>query len=218
MLKNYPQASGTGTDFFASQGWVLVARVSAGQVKSKKRRQNFSYESRVARNQKNSTDKLRTRTAFQRFINETPRSTFKKLIVSTPALLQGLRTMSLSKSVPEGLNPRKCERTKLREPPPVPYIPEKDKVQEEVAKLRQLQIKTSLEKNTTLNFPLWQENGTREAFLMHVMAVLDAMKKRGHFIDYVKAQKAYKEAAKAAELAEAGLALLKGTSEKSSKC
>ncbi len=125
--------------------------------------------------------------------------------------------MSLSKSVPEGLNPRECKRTKLREPPPVPYIPKKDKVREEVAKLCQRQINTSLEKDTTLNFPLWQENGTREAFLMHVMAVLDAMKKRGHFSNYDKAQKAYKEAAKAAELVEAGLALLEGTSEKSSK-
>ena len=88
--------------------------------------------------------------------------------------------MSLSKSVTEGLNPRECKRTKLCEPPPVPYIPEKDKVQEDVPKLRQLQIKTSLEKDTTLNFAVWQENGTREAFLMHVMAVLDAMKKCGH--------------------------------------
>ncbi len=163
------------------------------------------------------TDELRTRTTFQRFINKTPRSTFTKLIVSTPMLLQGLHTRSLSKSVPEGLNPRKCKQTKLREPPPVPYIPKKDKVQEEVIKLRQLQIKTSLEKDTALNFPLWQENGTREAFLMHVTAVLDTMKKQGHFSNYNKAQKAYKEAAKAAELAEAGLALLKGTSEKSSK-
>ncbi len=47
---------------------------------------------------------------------------------------------------------------------------------------------------------------------MHVMAVLDAMKKRGHFKDYDRAQKAYEEAEKVAELAEAGLALLKGTS------
>ncbi len=91
--------------------------------------------------------------------------------------------MSLSKSVPEGLNLHECKQTKLRETLPVPYIPKKDKVQEEVAKLRQLQIKTSLEKDTTLNFPLCQENGTREAFLMHVTAVLDAMKKRGHFSD-----------------------------------
>ncbi len=44
---------------------------------------------------------------------------------------------------------------------------------------------------------------------MHVMAVLDAMKKRGHFNDYDRAQKAYEEATKVAELAEAGLALLK---------
>jgi hypothetical protein len=47
--------------------------------------------------------------------------------------------------------------------------------------------------------------------------VLDAMKKRGHFNNYDCAQKTYEEAAKAAELAEAGLALLKGTSEMTSK-
>jgi hypothetical protein len=127
--------------------------------------------------------------------------------------------MSLAKSVPEGLNPRECERTKLREPLPVPYISDKDKVQEEVAKLQNLQIKTSLEKDTTLNFPVWRENGTCEAFLMHVMAVLDTMKKHGHFKDYDRAQKAFEEAKKAAELAEAGLALLKGTSTgTTSKC
>jgi hypothetical protein len=125
--------------------------------------------------------------------------------------------MSLTKSVPKGLNPQEYKQTKLREPPPVLYIPEKDKVQEEVAKLRQPQIKTLLEKDTTLNLPVWQENGTREAFLMHVTAVLDAMKKCGHFNNYDCAQKAYEEAAKAAESAEAGLALLKGTSEKTSK-
>jgi hypothetical protein len=47
---------------------------------------------------------------------------------------------------------------------------------------------------------------------MHVTAVLDAMKKRGHFNDYDRAQKAYEEATKAAESAEAGLALLVGSS------
>ncbi len=119
--------------------------------------------------------------------------------------------MSLTKSVPEGLNPQECKQTKLREPPPVPYIPKKDKVQEEVTKLQNLQIKTSLEKDTTLNFPVWHKNGTPEAFLMHVTAVLDTMKKCGHFNDYNRAQKAYEEATKAAELAEAGLALLEGT-------
>jgi hypothetical protein len=116
--------------------------------------------------------------------------------------------MSLAKSVPDGLNPQECESNKLREPPPVSYIPKKDKVQEEVAKLRNLQIKTSLEEDTTLNFPVWHKNGTQEAFLMHVTVVLDAMKKRGHFKDYNRVQKAHDGAKKAADLAEAGLALL----------
>jgi hypothetical protein len=47
---------------------------------------------------------------------------------------------------------------------------------------------------------------------MHVTAVLDVMKKCCHFKDYGRAQKAYEEAEKVAESAEAGLALLEGTS------
>ncbi len=43
-----------------------------------------------------------------------------------------------------------------------------------------------------LNFPVWHENGTRKAFLMHVTVVLNAIKKRGHFNDYAKAEKDYK--------------------------
>ncbi len=82
----------------------------------------------------------------------------------------------------------------LREPPPIPYIPEKDQVQDKVVRLRNPQIKTSLEKDTTLNFPVWHKNGTRKAFLMHVTVVLYAMKKRGHFKDYDKAQEAHDEA------------------------
>jgi hypothetical protein len=84
-------------------------------------------------------------------------------------------------------------------------------------KLRNLKIKTTIEKDTTLNFPVWHENGTCKAFLMHVTAVLDTIKKRGTFKDYKKAQKAYVEANKAAELAEAGLVLLDGTSTGSKK-
>ncbi len=69
--------------------------------------------------------------------------------------------MSMTKTPPDGLKPRECERTKLRKPPLVPYIPVKDEVQEEVAKIRNMEIKTHIEKDTTLNFPVWQENGTR---------------------------------------------------------
>ena len=125
--------------------------------------------------------------------------------------------MSLLKSVPEGLKPRECKRVKLCEPPPVSYVPTKDKVQDEVAKLRNLEIKTTIEKDTTLNFLVWHENGTREAFLMHVTVVLDTIEKCGHFYDYEKAAKDHKESMKAVESARAALSLLDETGAKARK-
>jgi hypothetical protein len=125
--------------------------------------------------------------------------------------------MSLTKSVPDGFKPQECKRTKLPEPPPIPYVPTKEEVQEEVAKFRNLKIKTTIEKNTTLKFPVWHKNGTQEALLMHMTAVLDAIKKRGTFKDYKKAEKAYVEVNKAAESVEAGLALLDRTNAGSKK-
>ena len=77
----------------------------------------------------------------------------------------------------------------------------KDKVQDEVVKLRNLKIKTTIKKDTTLNFQVWHKNGTRKAFLMHVTVVLDAIKKCGHFYNYKKAAKDHKESTKAVESA-----------------
>ncbi len=99
----------------------------------------------------------------------------------------------LAKLVPEGLTPKECERSRLQEPPPVPYVPQKDEVQEEISRMKNLQIKMFIEKDTTLNFPMRYNNGIKEGFLMHVMAVLDTIKKCGHFKDYKEAQKAYVE-------------------------
>jgi hypothetical protein len=102
-------------------------------------------------------------------------------------LLGGLQQMSQLKMVPEGLKPQECKRIKLCEPPPVPYVSVKDEVQHDVAIMRSQEIKTMIKKDTTLNFLVWQENGTREAFLMHVTTVIDAIKKRGHLDNYKKA-------------------------------
>ncbi len=163
-------------------------------------------------------DKLPTRNHdFLQFVTQAPRSRFKHLILTSPLLLQGLRKMSMSKMVPDGLKPREWERIKLREPPPVPYMPEKDEVQDEVFKMINMEIKTQIEKDTTLNFPIWQEKGTHKAFLMHVTAVLDAIKKRGHFVDYDKAAFKYEEASKAIASARDGLSLLEESAKKASK-
>jgi hypothetical protein len=125
--------------------------------------------------------------------------------------------MSLLKTVPEGLKPRECKRIKLRKPPPVPYVLTKDEVQDEVARMQSLEIKMTIKKDTTLNFAVWQENRTRKAFLMHVTAVLNAIKKRGHVKDYEMAAKKYEGAKNAVESAKASLALLDGTGEKGKK-
>ncbi len=125
--------------------------------------------------------------------------------------------MSVLKTVPEGLKARECERIKLREPPPVPYVPVKDEVQDEVARMRSMEIKTTLEKDTMLNFAVWQENGTREAFLMQLTAVLEAIKKRGHLDNYEKAAGQYEKAKEAVETARARLSLLQESVRKASK-
>ncbi len=125
--------------------------------------------------------------------------------------------MSMLKMVPDGLKAKECERIKLCEPPPVPYVPVKDEVQDEVARMRSMEIKTTLEKDTTLNFAVWQETGTCEAFLMHVTAELNAIKKRGHLDDYEKAMGQYERTKEAVETARAGLSLLQESARKSSK-
>jgi hypothetical protein len=165
-----------------------------------------------------STDELVTRKKkFLRFATQAPLSKFKELIVMSPTLLRGLHNMSMLKTVPDGLKARECKRIKLCEPPPVPYVPVKDEVQDEVARMRSMEIKTTIEKDTTLNFSVWQENRTREAFLMHVTAVLDAIKKRGHFDDYRKAAWNYKEAKEAVESARADISLLGESVRKANK-
>jgi hypothetical protein len=93
----------------------------------------------------------------------------------------------------------------------------KDEVQDEVARMHCMEIRTTIEKDTTLNLSVWQENGTHEAFLMHVTAVLDVIKKRGHFDDYAKAAWNFKEAREAVESARAGLSLLEDSMRKASK-
>jgi hypothetical protein len=61
------------------------------------------------------------------------------------------------------------------------------------------------------------QNGTRKAFLMQVTAVLNAIKKRGHFYDYEKAAKNHEESTKAVESARAALSLLDGPGAKATK-
>ena len=50
--------------------------------------------------------------------------------------------MSLVKAAPDGLKDHECEKLVLRERPPIPYVPEKDSVQETVSSFKEAHLKT----------------------------------------------------------------------------
>ncbi len=132
------------------------------------------------------------RTSFQRFLSNPPRSFFKKLVVSTPRLLRNLHTMSLAKAMPDGLKDRECEKMVLRKRPPIPYVPEKDSVQETVSSLKEAHLKTLIKEGTELRVPIWH-SGTREAFLIHVGSAREAIEKKGYFKSFDDHSEDYSE-------------------------
>jgi hypothetical protein len=146
-----------------------------------------------------------------------PLSSLKKLIILTPRLVQGLHTMSLVKAVPEGIRDKECKTFTLQEHPLVPYVPEKDPVQETVSALKSDQsLKTTIGVDAELPLPMWH-CGTRETFLMHVSSALNTIKKRGTFKAYKEAHEAYVEQCKVAKQAKAALALLLAPTSKGEK-
>jgi hypothetical protein len=75
--------------------------------------------------------------------------------------------MSLVKAAPDGLKDRKCKKMALRKRPPIPYVPEKDSVQDMVfSSFRDNHLKTLINKGTELRVPIWHSGS--EAFLIHM--------------------------------------------------
>jgi hypothetical protein len=125
--------------------------------------------------------------------------------------------MSLAKAVPEGIKERECKRFALQERPLVPYLPEKDPVQETVFLLKSDQsLKTTTGVDAELHLPIWHCR-TCKAFLMHVSSALDAIKKRGTFKAYKESHEAYVEQRKVVKQAKAALALLMAPTSKGKK-
>ncbi len=79
--------------------------------------------------------------------------------------------------------------------------------------MKNLQLNISIDKDTTLNFPVRYSDGTEEVMLMHVMETLDAIKKRGNFKANNEAQASYVEQKEVVKSAKASLSLLDGTSK-----
>jgi hypothetical protein len=125
--------------------------------------------------------------------------------------------MLIEKAVPKGIKDRECKRFALREHPPVPYVPEKDPVQETVSLLKSDQsLKTTIGADAELRLPIWQCR-TGKAFLMHVSSALNAIKKRGTFKAYNEAHEAYVEQCKVAKQVKVDMALFTTPSSEGKK-
>jgi hypothetical protein len=99
--------------------------------------------------------------------------------------------MSLAKAVPKGIRDKECKRFALQECPPIPYVLEKDPIQDTVSTLKSDQsLKTIVREDAKLCIPIWH-TGMCEAFLMHVSTALNAIKKWGSFKAYKEALEAY---------------------------
>jgi hypothetical protein len=160
---------------------------------------------------------LFSRTRLQRFLSYPPRSSYKKLIILTPRLVQALHTVLIAKAVPKGIKEHECERFALQECPLVPYVPEEDPIQETVSLLKSDQsLKTTIRADAELPLPIWH-CGMREAFLMHLSSALDVIEKQGTFKAYKEAQGAYVEQRNVAKQAKADMNLFATPTSKGKK-
>ncbi len=105
-----------------------------------------------------------------------PQSFFKALFIETK-LGETLKKMTLSKAVPEGLKPQECECGSGRNKPPIPYIPEKDELQEAVESGTSM-IKLTLPGKVELRVSVWTSS-TQEQFIMHVQQAISAIRQKG---------------------------------------
>ena len=143
-------------------------------------------------------------------VNRTPKSFFKALFIGTHLGATATR-MSHAKAAPEGLRPEECKRNAGRIKPPIPYIPEKDVIQEAVESNANT-LKLTLPHKVELRVPVWSK-GTPEQFLVHVQQALDAIRQKGLQAALEKASKEKEECTKKLTKANEALANYKGRDE-----
>ncbi len=101
--------------------------------------------------------------------------------------------------------------------PPVPYVPEKDPIQETVSLLKSNQsLKTTIGADAELCLPIWHY-GTCKAFLMHVSSALNTIKKWGTFKAYKEGYETYIEQKEAVKEAKANRQLFVTPASKGKK-
>jgi hypothetical protein len=81
--------------------------------------------------------------------------------------------MSLIQQIPEGLKRQEVERGNGSFQPPIPFIPEKNEDADPDRKTPVVKIELSNDVESRIN--VWEGIGTPESFLVHVMAMREAI-------------------------------------------
>jgi len=139
--------------------------------------------------------------------SEAPKSFFNALFIETP-LGTALKRMTLSKAVPDGLKPQECKQGSGHAKLPIPYIPEKDELQEAVEATANT-IKLTLPDKVELRVSVWS-HGTPEQFIMHVQQAINVIKQKGLKDTYEKLVGTEKECASKLKEALLGLEISQG--------
>ena len=124
--------------------------------------------------------------------------------------------MSLAKAAPDSLKNHKCKKMALRERPPIPYVPEKDSVQDTFSSFKDNHLKMLINKGTELRVPIWH-SGTCEAFLIHMGSAREAIKKKGYFKSFGEYSETYADKREKIKELKDQLTALKEASETSAK-
>jgi hypothetical protein len=106
-------------------------------------------------------------------MNRTPKSFFKALFISTHRRV-ALRRMGHSKAIPDRLNLQECNRNAGQSKPPIPYIPEKDIIQE-APDTSANTLKLTLPHKGELPVLVWPQ-GTPRQLLVHIQQALNAIR------------------------------------------
>ena len=120
-----------------------------------------------------------------------PRSSFKHLILGTPALLKAIMSGNNVKGTQEGLKDNECERGSIVNQPPLPYVPPVDLHKKRDTK----QIKVKLPDGTHFQMSAFWA-GNNEEYIKHVISVLCLLDQKGIKTDILRAFKVVKEIAK----------------------
>jgi hypothetical protein len=124
--------------------------------------------------------------------------------------------MSLAKAAPDGLKDRECKKMALHKCPLIPYVPEKDSVQEMVSSYKDNHLKTLIKKGTDLRVPIWH-SGTCKAFLIHVGSVQGAKEKKSYFNSFEEYSETYADKREKIKELKDQLMALKEASETSAE-